>query len=96
MAERARRRGVQIVALKAGRSAVGQKATASHTGKIASSHAVYTDVMEQAGIITVDSLAETLAAIEVLGFMPPPAHFGRPQGRRRGAEFFGRRRRAAG
>ena len=39
-----------IVALKAGRSAVGQKATASHTGKIASPHAVYADVMEQAGI----------------------------------------------
>jgi acyl-CoA synthetase (NDP forming) len=80
VAERARRRGVQIVALKAGRSAVGQKATASHTGKIASAHAVYADVMEQAGIITVNGLAEALAAIEVLGFMPPPRLSGDPKG----------------
>jgi acyl-CoA synthetase (NDP forming) len=80
VARRARRRGVQIVALKAGRSAVGQKATASHTGKIASSHAVYAEVMEQAGIITVNSLTEALSAIEVLGFMPPPRLSGDPKG----------------
>ncbi|ODN63105.1 hypothetical protein BA763_10885 [Burkholderia cenocepacia] len=49
IAERARERGVQIVALKAGRSTIGQQATASHTGKIASAHAVYADVLEQAG-----------------------------------------------
>jgi acyl-CoA synthetase (NDP forming) len=80
VSERARRRGVQIVALKAGRSDVGQKATASHTGKIASSHVVYTEVMEQAGIITVGSLTEALSAIEVLGFMQPPRVSGDPKG----------------
>ena len=72
IAERARERGVQIVALKAGRSAVGQQATASHTGKIASSHAVYSDVLEQAGVIAINSLAEALAAVEVLAFLPNP------------------------
>ena len=72
IAERARERGVQIVALKAGRSDVGQQATASHTGKIASSHAVYSDVFEQAGVISVDSLAEALAAVEVLAFLQNP------------------------
>jgi acyl-CoA synthetase (NDP forming) len=72
LAERARERGIQIVAVKTGRSAVGQKATASHTGKIASSHAVYTNVLHQAGVIMVRSLAEILAIVEVLGFLPNP------------------------
>ena len=80
VAEKARRRGVQIVVLKAGRSAVGQQATASHTGKIASSHSVYTDVLEQAGVISVDSLVEMLSAVEVLSFMPGPRASGDPQG----------------
>jgi acyl-CoA synthetase (NDP forming) len=80
IAERARARGIQIVALKAGRSAVGQKATASHTGKIASSHAVYADALEQAGVISVDSLAECLAAVEVLAFMPNPRVSHNPKG----------------
>ena len=80
IAERARERGVQIVVLKAGRSAVGQQATASHTGKIASSHAVYADVLEQAGVIAVDSLQEALAAVEVLAFLADPRVSGDPKG----------------
>ena len=72
IAERARGRGVQIVALKAGRSAIGQQATASHTGKIASSHVVYQDVLQQAGVIPVDTLAQVLAALEALTFLAPP------------------------
>jgi acetate---CoA ligase (ADP-forming) len=80
IAERARERGVQIVALKAGRSEVGQQATASHTGKIASSHAVYADVLEQAGVIAVSSLIEALAAVEVLAYLPPPRVSGDAKG----------------
>ncbi|CAH2894521.1 MAG: Acetyl-CoA synthetase (ADP-forming) alpha and beta chains, putative [uncultured Paraburkholderia sp.] len=80
IAERARERDVQIVALKAGRSAVGQQATASHTGKIASSHAVYADVFEQAGVIAVNSLIEALAAVEVLAYLPHPRVSGDPKG----------------
>ncbi|RQR21624.1 hypothetical protein DIE23_38045 [Burkholderia sp. Bp9143] len=72
IAERARERGVQIVALKAGRSEVGQQATASHTGKIASAHAVYADVFEQAGVIAVESLIDALSAVEVLAYLPQP------------------------
>lgn len=72
IAARARERGIQIVTLKAGRSAFGQEATASHTGKIASPHAIYTDVLEQAGVIMVESLGEAMAAVEVLSFMPDP------------------------
>lgn len=80
IAARARERGVQIVALKAGRSAIGQQATASHTGKIASSHAVYAHVLEQAGVIAVDSLIDALAAVEVLAFLPDPRISGDPKG----------------
>jgi acyl-CoA synthetase (NDP forming) len=72
IAQRARERRVQIVALKTGRSAVGQDATASHTGKIASSHAVYAAVFEQAGVIEVDSIAELIEAVEVLAFLRDP------------------------
>ena len=80
IAERARQRGVQIVVLKAGRSAVGQQATASHTGKIASSHAVYADVLEQAGVIAVDTLGEVLTAVEVFAFLKSPRASGDPKG----------------
>lgn len=80
IAERARERGVQIVVLKAGRSEVGQQATASHTGKIASSHAVYADLLEQAGIISVDSLQEIIAALEVLAFLANPRASGDAKG----------------
>lgn len=80
IAARARERGIQIVTLKAGRSAFGQEATASHTGKMASPHAIYTDVLEQAGVIMVDSLGEAMAALEVLSFMPDPRASGDPLG----------------
>jgi acyl-CoA synthetase (NDP forming) len=74
IAHRARQRGIQIVALKTGRSAAGQDATASHTGKIASSHVVYADVFAQAGIIEVNSIAEMTTAVEVLAFLNNPRH----------------------
>lgn len=72
LAERARARNVQIVALKTGRSAFGQEATASHTGKIASPYAIYLDVLDQAGVIVVESLSAALAAMEIFSFMPDP------------------------
>jgi acyl-CoA synthetase (NDP forming) len=80
IARRAAERGIQIVALKAGRSAIGQSAAASHTGKIASSFAVYADVFEQAGILSLDSLAEVMAAVEVFAFLPNPRVSGDPKG----------------
>jgi len=76
----ARERGVQIVALKAGRSAFGQEATASHTGKIASPYGIYRDVLDQAGIIMVESLGEMMAALEALCFLPDPRHSDDPMG----------------
>jgi len=72
LAERARERDVQIVALKTGRSAFGQEATASHTGKIASPYSIYQKVLKDAGIVLVESLEEILAAVEIFSFMPAP------------------------
>jgi acetate---CoA ligase (ADP-forming) len=80
IAERARERDVQIVVLKAGRSELGQRATASHTGKIASSHSVYSDVLEQAGVISVNSLLDLLSAVEVLSALPAPRTSGDSKG----------------
>lgn len=80
IAESARRRGVQILILKAGHSVVGQQATASHTGKIASAHAVYTDVLAQAGVISVDTLVEMLSALEALAFLANPRASGDDKG----------------
>ncbi len=80
IARRASERGVQIIALKAGSSAVGQEATASHTGKIASPHTIYQDVFEQAGVIGVDSLTEMLAAVEAIAFLPDPRVTGGERG----------------
>lgn len=79
IAQRARRRGVRIVILKAGKSEVGQQTTASHTGKIASSHAVYADVLRQAGVVLLHSLRELLTAVDILSFMRLPRMSGEPE-----------------
>lgn len=73
LAERARARSIHLVALKSGNSAIGQAAAASHTGKIASSYAVYRDVLDQAGVIQVESLTDLIEAAEVFTFcsLPP-------------------------
>ncbi len=76
LAARARARGVQIVALKSGRSSFGQEATSSHTGKIASPYSIYLDVLDQAGVLVVTSLAEALAAVEIFATMPDPRNAG--------------------
>jgi acyl-CoA synthetase (NDP forming) len=80
IAERARRRDVRIVMLKAGRSEIGLQTTASHTGKIASSYAVYSDVLQQAGVVSLSNLGELLAAVEVLAFMALPRQSGDANG----------------
>jgi acetate---CoA ligase (ADP-forming) len=64
-ARRAAAAGVALVALKAGQSDAGREATASHTGKMASSERVYSALFRQAGVIEVTSLAELLEAGEV-------------------------------
>ena len=80
IAERAKANGVQIVALKSGNSSLGQSATASHTGKIASPHAIYREVFEQTGIIAIESLADVLSVIETLTYLPGPRVSGDAKG----------------
>jgi len=80
IAERAKANGVQIVVLKSGNSSLGQSATNSHTGKIASPHAIYRDVLEQAGVIAIESLADVLAIIETLTYLPHPRVTDDPKG----------------
>ncbi len=72
----ARSRGTRVVALKTGNSAAGQKAAASHTGKIASPYVVYRDLLDEAGAIQVQSLTELIEAAEVLSVAPWPARRG--------------------
>lgn len=64
-ARRAAAAGIAVVALKAGQSDAGREATASHTGKLASSGRVYSALFRQAGVIEVGSLAEFVEAGEV-------------------------------
>ncbi len=55
-----------VVAIKAGASAVGQKAASSHTGSLAGSHAVYMAAFRQAGVIPVNSIRGAFQTAELL------------------------------
>ncbi|MGI9624849.1 MAG: acetate--CoA ligase family protein [Acidimicrobiales bacterium] len=72
-ARRAHGAGKPIVALKVGRSAVGQRSVASHTGALAGEPEVYTGVLRQAGVLEVNSLDELLNVSHLLATVPRPA-----------------------
>jgi acetyl coenzyme A synthetase (ADP forming)-like protein len=55
-----------VVAIKAGASAIGQKAASSHTGSLAGSHAVYLAAFRQSGVIPVNSIREAFQTAELL------------------------------
>ncbi len=65
-----------VVAIKAGASAVGQKAASSHTGSLTGSHAVYMAAFRQAGVIPVNSIRGAFQTAELL------ASEGYPKGKR--------------
>ncbi len=67
---KARARGIRLIAVKSGNSAAGQAATASHTGKISTPGGVYRDVLDQAGVVQVDSLVDLFDAGRVLTYAP--------------------------
>ncbi len=59
-----------IVALKAGKSAVGRKAVGSHTGSLAGSYQIYKGVFRQSGVIMADTLTEMFDMAKTLAYQP--------------------------
>ncbi|MCW4044567.1 MAG: CoA-binding protein [Candidatus Bathyarchaeota archaeon] len=60
-----------IVALKAGRSAAGARAAASHTGAIAGADKIYSAAFEQSGVIRARDMEEFFDAGKALAMQPP-------------------------
>ncbi len=60
-----------IVALKAGRSAAGARAAASHTGAIAGSDKIYNAAFEQSGVIRASDMEEFFDMGKALAMQPP-------------------------
>ncbi len=69
---KAAREKKRVVVYKTGRSALGDKASLSHTGSMAGSHEVYMGAFRQAGILTVDSTEELLDTARALDGCPLP------------------------
>ncbi|MDD5324053.1 MAG: CoA-binding protein, partial [Polaromonas sp.] len=65
-AARAAARNKPVIVVKAGRSAQGQKAAASHTGALAGSDDVYEAAIARAGMLRVNTLQELFLAAETL------------------------------
>jgi acetate---CoA ligase (ADP-forming) len=65
-AARARRDGIAVVVLQAGKSEAGRAASASHTGKISSEADVYRSLFAQAGVIQVDTVEALAGAAAIL------------------------------
>jgi acyl-CoA synthetase (NDP forming) len=60
-----------IIALKAGRSAAGARAAASHTGAIAGSDRIYDAAFNQAGVFRAQDMEELFDAGKALAMQPP-------------------------
>ena len=72
-AARAAARNKPVIVVKAGRSAQGQRAAASHTGALAGSDEVYDAAIARAGMLRVDSLQELFLAAQTLTRFRRPA-----------------------
>ncbi|WP_297480463.1 CoA-binding protein [Thermococcus sp.] len=59
-----------VVILKAGKSASGAKAAASHTGSLAGSYEIYRAAFKQAGVIEVEEMEELFDAAKVFEMYP--------------------------
>ncbi|MEN9628817.1 MAG: hypothetical protein RJA10_2044, partial [Pseudomonadota bacterium] len=74
-AARACARNKPVLVVKAGRSAQGQQAAASHTGALAGADIVFDAAIRRAGMLRVDSLQDLFIAAEAL------AHYKGPMGK---------------
>ena len=70
---KAHRAGKPVLVLKAGRSDAGQRSSLSHTGAMAGSHAVFRSVMEQLGVLEVDSVDSLIDTADLMARVAPPA-----------------------
>jgi len=61
-----------VVMLKAGRTALGARAAASHTGALAGNDKIYDDVLRQCGVIRAKSLNDLLQFARGLQVLPAP------------------------
>jgi acetyl coenzyme A synthetase (ADP forming)-like protein len=61
-----------VVMLKAGRTALGARAAASHTGALAGNDKIYDDVLRQCGVIRAKSLNDLLQFARGLQVLPTP------------------------
>ena len=61
-----------VIVLKAGRTAYGAKAAASHTGALAGDDKIYDDVLRSAGVIRAPSLRSMLEYARGLQVLPTP------------------------
>ena len=61
-----------VVVLKAGRTALGARAAASHTGALAGNDKIYDDVLRQCGVIRAKSLNDMLQFARGLQVLPTP------------------------
>ncbi len=61
-----------IIVLKAGRTALGARAAASHTGALAGNDKIYEDILAQSGVIRARSLNDMLQFSRGLQVLPTP------------------------
>ncbi len=61
-----------VIMLKAGRTAYGARAAASHTGALAGNDKIYDDVLREAGVIRAPSLRSMLEYARSLQVLPTP------------------------
>ena len=62
-----------VLAIKAGRTASGQAATASHTGALAGVHAAFRAACVQTGVVELESIQALFDAALALAYQPLPA-----------------------
>ena len=60
-----------VVVWKGGVTDAGARATASHTGSLATSNAVFSAILKQAGAIAADSLEDTIDVVKALLYAKP-------------------------
>lgn len=70
---KAAKAGKPVLAIKAGRSAVGAEAAVSHTGSLAGDDATYQAFFDQFGIVRVDSLSAMIDTARLAIKQPAPA-----------------------